>query len=161
MVSGCEKLRKDWVLVSSRLSFLMGNGRRMNFWKDKWCGATLLCVSFTSLFALAISKVMWVNNIWNSNCRGELEPSFSKPFNHWEVDYVESFLLRLHRQRVHRDEEDKMLWIETKSGKFIVRSLHNALESGNSVSFPMKIIWKSGVQPTVSSLLGRQCGEKL
>ena len=52
--------------MSSRLSFLLGNGWRVKFWKDKWCGATPLCVSFLSLFALAVSKEAWVKAVWNS-----------------------------------------------------------------------------------------------
>ncbi|RVW29063.1 hypothetical protein CK203_091577 [Vitis vinifera] len=33
--------------------------------KDKWCGATPLCDSFPSLFALTISKEAWVKDVWN------------------------------------------------------------------------------------------------
>ncbi|RVW36771.1 hypothetical protein CK203_101573 [Vitis vinifera] len=55
------------------------------------------------------------------NGRGELEPLFSRPFNDWEVDYVDRFLLSLHGKRVHRDENNKVLWKVTKNGKFIVR----------------------------------------
>ena len=35
-------IRKDWDFVRTRISFSMGNGWRVRFWKDKWCG-TLLC----------------------------------------------------------------------------------------------------------------------
>lgn len=38
----------------------MGNGRRGKLWKDKWCGDELLSLSFTSLYALAVSKDAWV-----------------------------------------------------------------------------------------------------
>ncbi|RVW69132.1 Cycloartenol Synthase [Vitis vinifera] len=33
-----------------------GNGRKVRFWKDKWCEEESLCITFPSLFALAISK---------------------------------------------------------------------------------------------------------
>ena len=39
-------IRKNWHLVSSRLSFMVGYRRRVKFWKDKWCGATPLCDFF-------------------------------------------------------------------------------------------------------------------
>ena len=42
---------KDWDLMSSRISFLMGNGWRVKFWRDKWCENNPLSVSFPSLFA--------------------------------------------------------------------------------------------------------------
>ena len=51
-----KTLRKEWEVVKSRLFFVVGNGKRIKFWKDIWCGDELLCVSFPSLFALVVSK---------------------------------------------------------------------------------------------------------
>ena len=34
----------------------MGNGQRVRFWKNKWCGDDPLCVTFPSIFALIVSK---------------------------------------------------------------------------------------------------------
>ncbi|RVW25717.1 Cycloartenol Synthase [Vitis vinifera] len=39
----------------SKLS-MGSNGRKVRFWKDKWCEEESLCITFPSLFALAISK---------------------------------------------------------------------------------------------------------
>ena len=43
-----------------------------------------------------------------------------------------------------------VLWIEIKCGRFSVKSLYKALESGPSAFFPLNVIWKSCVQPKVS-----------
>ncbi|RVW74715.1 hypothetical protein CK203_047889 [Vitis vinifera] len=43
--------------------FLGSNGQRVRFWRDRWCGDSPLCVSFPSLFALAVDKEAWVSNI--------------------------------------------------------------------------------------------------
>ena len=56
-------IRKDWDLMSTRIFFSIGNGQRVRFWKDKWCGDFPLCVSFPSLFALFDSKEVWVVDI--------------------------------------------------------------------------------------------------
>lgn len=48
----------------------MGNGRSLSFWKDKWCGDSPLCLSFSSLFALADSKEVWVEDIWDFSAEG-------------------------------------------------------------------------------------------
>ena len=82
---------------------------------------------FPFLFALAISKEVRVKDVWNPSV--VWSPSFSRHFNNWEVDYVERFLLSL--RRVCRDEEDMALWTETKSDKFTVKSLYNALDPGS------------------------------
>lgn len=49
-----------------------------------------------------------------------------------------------------RYEEDRLLCTKTKSDKFTIKSLYTAMELGNLVSFPMRIIWNSWVQPRMS-----------
>ena len=49
---------------------------------------------------------------------------------------MESFLLCLNGKIVQRDKEDRVLWTETKSDKFLVKSLYKALESSSPDSFP-------------------------
>ena len=74
--------RKDWDVVKSRLFFVMGNGQRVKFWKDIGCGDELLCVSFPSLFALAVFKDAWVKDMWCCSEGGESwSPLFSRSFN--------------------------------------------------------------------------------
>ena len=57
---------------------------------------------------------------------------------------MESLLLCLCGKRVNMDK-DMLLWMETKSDKFSVKSLYKALESDSLVYFPMKIIFNSYV----------------
>ena len=64
---------------------------------------------------------------------------------YWEVDIVEQFLLRLQGKRVYREEEDKVISIESKSSKFSIKALYFVLELGNLVSFSMDVIWNSCV----------------
>ncbi|RVW94842.1 putative ribonuclease H protein [Vitis vinifera] len=82
-----KTLRKEWEVVKSRLVFVVGNGKRIKFWKDIWCGDEPLCVSFPSLFALAVSKDAWVKDVWRCNEGvGSWSPLFSRPFNDWELE---------------------------------------------------------------------------
>ena len=76
---------------------------------------------------------------------GELEPSFTRRFNDWELDEVENLLGRLCGERVMLDEEDRVRWLVSKDGNFSVKSLYKVLESDSSVCFPMKKIWNSWV----------------
>ena len=32
-----EEIKKQWELFNSMISFTVGNGRRVKFWKDRWC----------------------------------------------------------------------------------------------------------------------------
>ena len=58
-------------------------------------------------------------------------------------------ILRLQGKRVHREEEDRVIWIESKSGKLSIKALYIVLESGSSVSFSVGVIWNSWVLPNV------------
>ena len=60
----------DWELVGARMLFIVGNGRRVRFWKDRWCRDSPLCVSFPSLFALSVDKEAWVADIWDPLAEG-------------------------------------------------------------------------------------------
>ena len=59
-------------LVSSRVSFVAGNGQRVSVWKDKWYGNSPLCNSFLSLFVLAAAKEVWVSDLWTVSASGVL-----------------------------------------------------------------------------------------
>ena len=49
--------------MSSKISFEVGNGQMVKFWKDKRCGIDPLWDSFPSLFSLTCSKDAWVEDV--------------------------------------------------------------------------------------------------
>ena len=51
-----KEIRKEWEILRPRVGFIVGNGRRVQFWKDAWCREVALCTLFPSLFALAVQK---------------------------------------------------------------------------------------------------------
>ena len=51
-----KEIRKEGSLLNNNIVFSVGNGRRVRFWKDSWCGDEAFCNSFPSLYALAVSK---------------------------------------------------------------------------------------------------------
>ena len=60
-----KTIKNEWHLVSNRLFFAVGGGRRVKFWKDKRCGPIPLCDSFPTLYALVVSKGTWVKDVWS------------------------------------------------------------------------------------------------
>ena len=85
-------IRKDWDILSGSMAFSMGNGRRLRFWKDKWRGNEPLCTSFPSLFAIALFKEAWVEDVWNHLAKwGVWAALFSRWLNDWEVVSVKRF----------------------------------------------------------------------
>ena len=143
-------IRLGWDLVGARTSFSVGNGRRVRFWRDRWCGDDLLCESFPSLFALSIEKEAWVADVWDPLMQGGWNPCFSRALNDWEVEEAELFLGYLHGKRVLGDIDDTVVWTETKSGIFSAKSLYLALEADCPTSFPSSCIWMVWVQPKIN-----------
>ena len=109
---------------------MVGNSQRVSFWKDIWCGATPLCVSFPSLFTLANPKEAWVKDVWNGSIGvGSWSPRFTRSFNDWEMDEVEDLLLCLCGQKVILEEEDWVWWMKTKD-EFSRQSHLQSLRAG-------------------------------
>ena len=105
-----KTIRKKWIYLSGRLAYQVGNGQRVRFWMDKWCGDEPLCESFPSLFSISLSKEAWVSDVWNPDGDGGgWTPFFSRAFNDWEVELVEHFLQKIQVFKVQREGEDSDL----------------------------------------------------
>ena len=106
-----KAIRKKWWLLDGRVAYHVGNGQRVRFWKDKWCGDGPLCESFSSLFSISMSKNAWVSEVWNPVGDGDgWTPLFARAFKDWEIDLVEHLLQKIHAFRVQREEEDRVIW---------------------------------------------------
>ena len=91
-----KAIKKEWLGMYSSLAYRMGSGRRVRFWKNKWCGDEPLCLSFPSLFAISLAKDVWVLDVWNPYGVGDgWTPLFSRAFNDWESEMVERFMLKI------------------------------------------------------------------
>ncbi|RVX20512.1 Transposon TX1 uncharacterized 149 kDa protein [Vitis vinifera] len=146
-----KEIRKEGALMQNKVAFLVGNGRRVKFWKDIWWGNFPLCNSFPSLYAFASSKEAWVKEFWDSSgVEGAWSPRFSRPFNDWEVEEVERLLLTIRGARLSPLMEDRMMWKVTSNGSFSVKSLYNDLSSRRAGLFPHGVIWNPSVPSKVS-----------
>ncbi|RVW24396.1 putative ribonuclease H protein [Vitis vinifera] len=137
--------------VLGSLAYRAGNGRRVRFWKDKWCGDEPLCESFPSLFVISLAKDVWVSDVWNPDGVGDgWTLLFSRALNDWEIEMVERFMLKIQPFRVQREVEDKVVWTASRSGVFSVKSLYSIMEPGGSALFPFDSIWRAYVPPKVA-----------
>ena len=96
-----KDIRKEWLTFSQNTISSLGNGRILGFGKDSWCGETLLCNVFLTLFNLAAHKDARVADVWDSSREeGGWSPVFLRPFNDWEAEEVERFLHFLHNKKI-------------------------------------------------------------
>ena len=122
-----KAIRKGWMEFSKRVAFKVGDGRRVHFWKDRWCGEDSLDEAFPRLYYLASSKDAWVAQLWDqSRNLGYWNPVFTRLNNDWEMEEVESFFSRLHGHALRRGIEDVMSWRVSKKDFFIVKSFFSS-----------------------------------
>ena len=82
---------------------MVGDGTRISFWHDLWCGDSALNVAFPVLFGIACEKnasvaanmeMLGGSNQWNV--------SFTREAQDWELEVFASFLQVLHSVRVRQ-----------------------------------------------------------
>lgn len=75
------------------IRFMVGNGQRIRFWLDCWCGEQTLCCLFPVVCSLARFKdgmmadyLLVVSNslVWNIQ--------FTRPVNDWEMKEFTAFI---------------------------------------------------------------------
>jgi hypothetical protein len=71
----------------------IGNGSKVLFWHDVWCGEIPLKTLFPELFLIARGKDAWVEeNMQRQNGTILWNILFSRPIHDWEVERLVDFL---------------------------------------------------------------------
>ena len=130
--------------------FTLGDGSRISFWKDNWCGESPLGETLPTMYSLAIAKWAKVADIWdNSREEGARNPNFVRPFNGMEIIEVQNFMGLLNTIRVGQKVNDRLFWKEDKKSTYTVRANIVLLESCVAKTTPMKMLWSNCVLPKV------------
>ncbi|RVW41121.1 hypothetical protein CK203_069690 [Vitis vinifera] len=84
----------DWCWEN--LSFLVGKGSKIKFWKDRWCTDTPLSQCFNHLFVLAVHRDASIEEMWDHHSgQGDWNLIFERDFNDWELDMAGDLLRTL------------------------------------------------------------------
>ena len=128
--------------------FALGDGRRINFWKDVWCEEEALSVRYPILFNLALNKEAKVADLWDSGGGGDSwSPTFTRALNDWEIEVMASFLQTLHDQIFRASGEDMLLLKEAKGKSFSVKVMYKGYDLSSTCDFPYRLIWNSVTPP--------------
>uniref|UniRef100_A0A2N9I5R6 Reverse transcriptase domain-containing protein n=1 Tax=Fagus sylvatica TaxID=28930 RepID=A0A2N9I5R6_FAGSY len=157
---GCglwKGIMSGWDDYFQHVEFVVGQGTRISFWKDKWCGDTSLMVLFPILFTCSANREATIAEVLSGpDSAGvrEWNVTFVRDFNDWEVDVVAEFFQFLHSYKVPivapNMAPDGLRWKLCKDGAFTSRSFYYALIDRRGVSFPWKSIWRVKVPPRVA-----------
>ncbi|RVX22326.1 LINE-1 reverse transcriptase-like [Vitis vinifera] len=138
----------DWCWEN--LSFLVGKGSKIKFWKDRWCTDTPLSQCFNHLFVLAVHRDASIEEMWDHHSgQGDWNLIFERDFNDWELDMVGDLLrtVRGHRPSL---EDDSIKWRQGRNGSFRVKEAYRLLDKSNVSLFPARGIWVDRVPTKVS-----------
>jgi hypothetical protein len=81
--------------------YVIGNGSKVLFWHDVWCGEIPLKTLFPELFLIASGKDAWVEeNMQRQNGTILWNILFSRPVHDWEVEVVSRFFEMLYALKV-------------------------------------------------------------
>ena len=137
-----KEIRKEWLVFFENAVFALGDGRRINFWSDVWCGGVALCNLFPILFNLASNKEGKVADIWDSGeGAGCWSPTFLRALNDWELEEMTRFLHILHDQKFRPTGEDKLMLKNVKAKGFSVKTMYKGIDVSPAFDLPHRLIW--------------------
>ncbi|KAK8681905.1 hypothetical protein V6N13_054304 [Hibiscus sabdariffa] len=140
---------------SEEICYVVGDGKRIQFWSDIWVGESALMRSFPRIFALACQKRGTIADfgrvvdgiwIWNIQLRQNL-------FD-WEIDVWESFLGTIRNFSSNNSLPDCIRWRANSNGLFTVKSCCKISELG--ITTPDAVwssIWSLLAPPSVEAFL--------
>ena len=143
-----KEISKEWLFFSQSAVFTLGDGRRINFWKDDWCGEEALCNRFPNLFNIATNKEAKVAEIWDSReGDGCWSPTFLRPLNDWELQEMTRFLQILHGIKFQPLGVDKLSLKNVNVKGFSVKSMYKGLNVSPALDFPHRLVWNPVAPP--------------
>jgi hypothetical protein len=150
-VSLWNSIYRGWPSFSKYLFFLVGDGSRVRFWHDRWCGDYPLKEAYPELFFIALDRNASVADLMSrANGMIHWDVLFTRSVQDWELESVSSFMDLLYSIPVLGNGEDKLSWGQPDSKAFTVKQYYRFLSSPANRSFPWKSVWKSKVPPRVA-----------
>jgi hypothetical protein len=114
-----------WQIFKSRIRFDSGDGTKIRFWEDVWCGDRPLKVAFPGLFIIASFKEASIaDNVERSNGVIQWNIQFKRLIHDWEVEVLAAFYRCLYSCKLREDGKDKLWWVPSRKEGFEVKSFY-------------------------------------
>ena len=150
-VSVWKFILKGWDSFQSHCSFLVGDGQRVRFWEDWWCGDMALKDAFPELFVISRDTEVSVADLMSfPNGLLHWDFHFVRNVKDWELESLTSFMDLLYSCHMEGVGEDRLSWQSRPSKGFTVKTFYHCLCPSHSGSFPWKFIWKAKVPPRIA-----------
>ncbi|RVX11715.1 putative ribonuclease H protein [Vitis vinifera] len=140
-----KEILKESTWCWDNMVFKVGEGNKVRFWIDPWCGNNVLSEAFPDLFSMAAQRNATVEDYWDQNLsQGGWSLRLLRDFNDWELGLVDNMLLELRNYRVSM-EEDSVFWRGGADGLFKVKEAYRVLINADEAVFPHSNVWVAKV----------------
>ena len=94
--------------MSRYIVYEIGNGSRVMFWRDRWCGETPLVASYPKLFRFCLDKEASVTELMKF-INGVLhwDVSFFRAVHNWKLETMLSFMDTIYGTSIRGTGEDR------------------------------------------------------
>ena len=145
-----KNISRGWPSFSRHLLYNIGDGSRVKFWQDRWCGETSLAVSYPDLLRFCRNKKVSVAELMKStNSVLFWDVSFFRGVHTLELVALSSFMETIYSSSIRGFGEDKMCWKLGKDKGFVVNDYYKILVGSTNCCFPWKSIWKHKIPSRV------------
>jgi hypothetical protein len=140
-----------WQNFRRFIKFDPGEGSKIRFWDDVWCGDRALKEAFPGLYSIAcLKEASMADNMERSSNSIQWNIQFSRLIHDWEVEELATFYKCLYDCKLRGEGIDKLWWVPSRKGLFEVKSFYRALSPRGLRSFPWKSVWRSKAPPRVA-----------
>jgi hypothetical protein len=140
-----------WQNFRRFIKYDVGEGSKIRFWDDVWCGDRALKEEFPGLFSIAsLKEASIADNMEHSSNSIQWNIQFTRLIHDWEVGELASFYKCLYDCKLRGEGNDKLWWVPSCKGHFEVKSFYRMLSPRGLASFPWKSVWKSKAPPRVA-----------
>ena len=142
-VSLWKNIRRGWHSLSRFIMYEIGDGSKVQFWLDRWCGTSSLADLYPELFRICCSKDASAADLMRyTNKVLHWEIQFCREVHNRELEAFRSFIDTIYSTLVRGIGEDKRCWLPCKSKGFTVSAYYHLLVGHSEQFFPWKSIWK-------------------
>ncbi|XP_075645387.1 uncharacterized protein LOC142616412 [Castanea sativa] len=140
-VSLWKNIRWGWHSLSRFIMYDIGDGSKVQFWLDHWCGTSSLTDCYPELYRICCRKEATVADLMRfTNGVLHWEFQFCREVHNHELEDSRSFINSIYSTLIRGFGEDKSCWLPCKSKGFMVSAYYHLLIGHSEQFFPWKSI---------------------
>jgi len=143
---------------------MLGDGKLIRFWKDKWLGREALEVKYFRLFSISNDKVANLSQVssWNNN-QWFWKLEWRRSLFEWEEREANQLVNFLNEKSLAKDIGDHWVWKTNENLGYTVNSTYKCLITEVEGDFRSiyKFFWSLKALPSFMTTVGRVLADRL